>query len=135
MKYTNDFLKQIMNRYLNEKISLTKLGKEYNVDRRTLSSHFKQMGINVINRQNEVKFNEHVFDKIDTEEKAYWLGFIYADGYISSESSKYKNVFELSLSIKDLEHVKKFNEFMEYNGDNIHIDTYRCRWCIMNKHL
>jgi transcriptional regulator GlxA family with amidase domain len=71
MKYTNDFLKQIMNRYLNEKISLIKLGKEYNIDRRTLSSHFKQMGVNVINRQNEIKFNEHVFDKIDTEEKAY----------------------------------------------------------------
>lgn len=30
--------------------------------------------------------NEHKFDKIDTEEKAYWLGFIMADGYIENES-------------------------------------------------
>lgn len=30
--------------------------------------------------------NEHKFDKINTEEKAYWLGFIMADGYIENES-------------------------------------------------
>lgn len=26
--------------------------------------------------------NFNIFDKIDSEEKAYWLGFIYADGII-----------------------------------------------------
>lgn len=30
-------------------------------------------------------YNENIFDSIDSEEKAYWLGFIYADGYISSD--------------------------------------------------
>ena len=29
--------------------------------------------------------NENYFEKIDTEEKAYWLGFIYADGYITGD--------------------------------------------------
>ena len=29
--------------------------------------------------------NSNVFEKIDTEEKAYWLGFLYADGYINEE--------------------------------------------------
>lgn len=35
------------------------------------------------------------FEKIDTEEKAYILGFVYADGCIS------KNTFSIKLSIKD----------------------------------
>lgn len=85
------------------------------------------MGITIVNKQNMCKFNEHIFDNIDTEEKAYWLGFIFADGYISSLNAKYKNVFELSLSIKDLNHIKKFNSFMEYNGENTYLDNYRCR--------
>ncbi len=135
MERTNEFWNEISNRYLTEKISLTKLAKEYKIDRRTLSKRFKEMGIDVINNQNIVKFNESVFDSIDTEQKAYWLGFIYADGYISNPNAKYKNVFELSLQLKDIEHLSKFNKFMEHNKNNVKFDNHRCRWNIMNKHL
>lgn len=31
------------------------------------------------------KFNERIFEIIDTKEKAYWLGFIYADGNVSTK--------------------------------------------------
>ena len=136
MKYTNEFWNEVSKRYLQEQISLTKLGKEYNIDRRTLSKKFKDMGIDIINRTNMLKFNDLVFDTIDTEEKAYWLGFIFADGYISNTNSVYKNVFELSLKLLDIEHLYKFNKFMEHSDINhVKHDSYRCRWCIMNKHL
>lgn len=32
------------------------------------------------------------FEKIDTQEKAYWLGFLYADGNISSNKRKQKSI-------------------------------------------
>lgn len=36
------------------------------------------------------KLNENYFDKIDIEEKAYFLGLLYADGYIFTlRSNKY----------------------------------------------
>ena len=45
-------------------------------------------------------FNNEYFDRIDTEEKAYWLGFLYADGYISSNNNGFgcslKKVYETS---------------------------------------
>lgn len=120
------------------KISLTEMGKREKVDRRTLAKHFKELGIEIINKQNCSKFNEHIFDQIDSEEKAYWLGFIFADGYISSSPLR-KNVksiyqFELALGLKDQEHLEKFRIFMEYKKPII-IDTYRCRFTIANKHL
>ena len=50
----------------------------------------------------------HNFEKIDTEEKAYWLRFLYADGNVSKSEDK----IELSLAEVDLKHIQKFKEFM-----------------------
>lgn len=52
------------------------------------------------------------FEKIDNEEKAYWLGFLYADGSVSSKEDK----IELGLAEKDLKHIEKFKKFMEINN-------------------
>lgn len=49
-----------------------------------------------------------IFENIDTEEKAYWLGFLYADGCVGSKESK----VELSLAEKDLRHIEKFRSFI-----------------------
>lgn len=39
--------------------------------------------INLRKRGKLINFNENYFESIDTERKAYWLGFIYADGNIT----------------------------------------------------
>lgn len=48
------------------------------------------------------------FEKIDTEEKAYWLGFLYADGSVGSKEDK----IELGLAEKDLHQIEKFKTFI-----------------------
>lgn len=53
--------------------------------------------------------NEHAFDVIDTEEKAYWLGFLFADGY----NNEKKHRIEISLQQSDYGHLEKFKEFLE----------------------
>ena len=119
-------------------ISLTEMGKREKVDRRTLAKHFRELGIEIVNKQNCSKFNEHIFDIIDSEEKAYWLGFIWADGYISNSPNnpnvKTVHQIELSLGLKDVEHLIKFKNFMSYSKD-ITIDNYRCRFMVANKYL
>lgn len=119
-------------------VSLTKLGEREGVDRRTISKHFKELGIEIINKQNRPKFNINVFDTIDTEEKAYWLGFIFADGYIGStpirEDKKSIYNFELSLALKDFEHLEKFKKFISFEKEIIK-DSYRCRIMVANKHF
>jgi endogenous inhibitor of DNA gyrase (YacG/DUF329 family) len=49
-------------------------------------------------------YNRDFFEKIDTEEKAYWLGFIFADGNINSVSNK----VQITLAKKDKKHLEKF---------------------------
>lgn len=67
---TNYDLDSIIKDY-NKGESLTNIAKKYKIDRHVLSSKLKKLNIRIINRQNEVKFNESVFDCIDSEEKAY----------------------------------------------------------------
>lgn len=129
----------IINEYLNGE-SLTNLEKRYKCKRQNIAIVLLYNGYNVENKQNRTKFNETIFDSIDTEEKAYWLGFIFADGYISS--SKY--TFEISLKGTDKHHLDKFNNFMQHEDQN-HVKLSniklngkifeRCRWSVTNKHL
>lgn len=64
--------------------------KEYNIERQKLSPNYI--------------CNAKYFEFIDNIEKAYWLGFAYADGFVN----KTETVFRFNLSIKDDEHLNKF---------------------------
>lgn len=123
-------INDIIIEYINNRTSINNLAKKYNIGSDFLSRKIKERGIKITNHQNVVRFNENIFDYIDTEEKAYWLGFIYADGYISNRDNR----FELALSLHDIEHLRKFAKFMGYEN-NIKQDSYRCRFYIRNKHL
>lgn len=50
--------------------------------------------------------NENYFNVIDTEEKAYWLGFIFADGNLRIEPSY---LLRINLADKDVGHLEKFS--------------------------
>lgn len=50
-------------------------------------------------------YNQHFFDVIDNEEKAYWLGFLYADGCVQEKKTGQKLI---SLAVKDKEVIDKF---------------------------
>lgn len=52
------------------------------------------------------------FEVIDNEEKAYWLGFLYADGSIGSKEDK----IELGLAEQDLKQIEKFRNFIGINN-------------------
>lgn len=131
---TSDFLTRYTNAkqdVLSNGISLTKAEKKYHIKRQTLSRCLKEEGYTVVNRQNASKFNEHIFDKIDNSEKAYWLGFLYADGAVSKD----RNTVELSLKASDIEHLRKFRDFLGFDKNKtIFCDDVRCRLQFSNKH-
>lgn len=110
--------------------TLSEIAKKYKVSVSVVSIRFKKLNIKVVNYQNRLRFDNTVFNKIDTEEKAYWLGFIYADGYVGKNA----NNFELSLALKDVKHLKKFAKFMKHDK-NVKLDSFRCRFQVYNKHL
>lgn len=105
--------------YVNTSIydrSIPKLSDKYGLNRKTITKYLKERNVEITNTHNKVPFNETFFDSIDTEEKAYWLGFLYADGYISAK----ENRIGLSLSTKDIDHLAKYGKSLNYSkGMNI----------------
>ena len=63
-----------------------------------------------------LELNHSFFEVIDTEEKAYWLGFMMADGYIIKRKTKAKYMIGLKLQEKDALHVERFKEALETNA-------------------
>lgn len=86
-------------------LNSTEICKNLNISRSVLFKRMKTAGISF---RDYSYFNTTIFDTIDTEEKAYWLGFLYADGYVCG----YHYQVELSLSSVDIDHLFKFKYFL-----------------------
>lgn len=72
----------------------------------------KRIGLKV---ESKYSFNKQFFKVIDTHEKAYWLGFIYADGYVINNSSTRNYELGITLKTSDIEHLRKFNSSIQGN--------------------
>lgn len=59
--------------------------------------------------------NYDFFKNIDTEEKAYWFGFIAADGWININKSTNSGCLGIELQYNDINHLKKFNKSINGN--------------------
>lgn len=93
----------------------------YNTSTQTISRLMDFYGIkrNRVNAGNKKHFfNEDYFENIDTQEKAYWLGFIYADGCVYKGTGNSLR-FQMNLKADDLPHINKFQEAMGSDYDVI----------------
>lgn len=53
-------------------------------------------------------FDKGYFHEINTPEKAYWLGFIYADGWVVSNTARRNYELGIQLQSTDDEHLRRF---------------------------
>ena len=124
---------------VNTRATLSEIEDKFSLSRGKLSPYLKQyLGLTLEVRKKVTKFDDSVFDSIDTEEKAYWLGFIYADGTISSspliDGKKNDYQLEVSLKLSDIEHLRKIERLFKYDN-RVTSDSFRCRFIVNSKHL
>lgn len=60
-------------------------------------------------KRNTEKFDHYFFHEINSEEKAYWLGFLFADGCVH-DTKKGSGQVSLHLARKDAEHLEHFHK-------------------------
>lgn len=120
--FTNEQTLDIINLYINDNKSINFISNKYNVDNRVVKRILIENKIKIrdTNYYKSKQFNNCYFDNIDSEEKAYWLGFIYADGCISKRKSQ--DAFEIKLKDSDKEHLEK----LKYCLQSSHKILERC---------
>ena len=107
----NDIIKD----YLNG-LSCNEICKKYHTANTTLKKFLKE---NNIELKKKYTLNENIFNTIDSEEKAYWMGFIWCDGYNGIRHRNKNKTYEFKLSImsEDYQHLEKFNTFLQSNRE------------------
>jgi DNA-binding transcriptional regulator WhiA len=120
-KYLNEHIFEMYDFYLQGN-SMQKVGEKYGFGRRTIEANFKKHGLqsrsNKINSR-KYSINHDFFENIDNERNAYWLGFMYADGFLSNPEGSKK--VGMSLAIEDKHHIEKFARDIE---STYHIKEY-----------
>ena len=114
----------LIDQYCNKLRTVISIAKECGVGREEIRLALRKLNIETnyeTVRQGSKKhdYDESVFDVIDTEEKAYWTGFIMGDGQIEEfkrprvDGSIYIN-YRLNLNLKysDSSHLQKFLDFL-----------------------
>lgn len=86
--------------------SLPQLAKEYNISIDSLRITFLKNNLPILRFDKKPTFyrdkNESYFDQIDNEEKAYFLGFIMADGNIDYPKSKSSPQLRIAIQKEDI---------------------------------
>lgn len=90
--------------------SLTRkeLAKHFGVSESSINNKVRRLGL-CVNVNSLDRGRQDYFRLIDTEDKAYWLGFIYADGYIINNSKKRNYELGIELNVIDINHLYMFN--------------------------
>ena len=139
---SQDERKQAVEDYING-ISSEIIARNLNVDAGVIRRELKKNNVQIrpaTENKRKYKIDENYFEVIDTQEKAYFLGILYADGSLSSKGN------DVSLGLKEYDHellVRLSNivygfEHLSYEDRQVNDTTltryYTLRWCSQKIH-
>lgn len=132
---TDEQAQFVMDNYLN--MSYPKIGEIIGKTGRQIEGWVRNHIPDRIKKQREI--NDTYFHAIDTPEKAYWLGFIYADGWISKHIHSLKDarprfVYELGIELQRRDEYLLYQLNNALGGKNIIKQTTRELVIVDNKH-
>ena len=114
-KLSEDIQNQIIEAYRNN-MSLREIEKQFGATRATVSKFLEKQGIKTTKGNHYRKYFHDIafFEDINTEEKAYWLGFMYADGYIVNNENRYgEDCFGITLAEDSIDSIQKFKSSLK----------------------
>ncbi len=125
-KYNVDLavLKRAEKYYVENGMNIINAARKARLGKNTLQKWLKENGLlrKTFDIDADISYNRGYFDRIDTEEKAYWFGFIMADGCVRLKNKPGEKISPTCLGIEisenDIDMLHKFNKAI---GGNVKI--------------
>ena len=116
IEFSQEQIEDILNKYQNN-WSQQKIADFYKVSRTVIKRvlEIQCEGLIIRNRTSKYKYQQDIFEIIDTTEKAYWLGFLAADG--CNYQREHNASIILNIHEKDIEHLEKFKQFCHTDAE------------------
>ena len=111
--FTSEQTEQIIDLYVNEMLSMAKIGERFGVSKTVIRRILDENQITIKQDNHVYKADYRKFQNIDTPEKAYWLGFFAADGNVQVREDR--ATVRLNIHQKDREHLELLRDFMNSN--------------------
>ena len=111
-----DEQKEICRLYIDERKGSSGIGKLFNCSAGPIERVLKEHGITLRSHRESRKkyeYDEMYFSQIDTPDKAYWLGFLYADGFITKSNGGSR---VLGITLAEPEPIEKFKLALKSNA-------------------
>lgn len=116
IELTEEQTNEILTRYANNQSQQSiadALGLSRRVVKRILTENSDK--ITLRERTSKYQANYNVFENIDTPEKAYWLGFLAADG--CNYQREHNASIIVNIHQQDISHLMKFKEFCQADAE------------------
>lgn len=109
---------RVVDMYINQHMRTGEIAKLYGCWPTTVADHLKEWGYELNKERHNAIYNvnSHFFSSIDTEEKAYFLGLILADGHLSKGGV-------LMLTMKDRDIIERYKKALESEAP-VRVDRY-----------
>lgn len=123
-EYSSRYLfmnEQWLTKALYENKTILEICRKYNMPRTSVTRYAKKFGLyeSKFTREKENKIIESYFENIDNARKAYWLGFIMADGNIYLYKDSNKIQFSLKIQKSDEKLIHNFANDIGFNQEKI----------------
>lgn len=116
IEFSQEQIEDILNKY-QDNWSQQKIANFYNVSRPVIKRilETQDKGIIIRDRTSKYQYQQDIFEIINTTEKAYWLGFLAADG--CNYQREHNASIIININEKDIEHLNKFKQFCKTDAE------------------
>ena len=121
IEFSQEQIKDIINKYQNN-WAQKKIADYYQVSRTVIKRILDTENIERRKKTSKYQYQQDIFETIDTPEKAYWLGFIAADGCNYQRENNASII--INIQEKDYNHLEKFQKFCKTTAEIKHYTGY-----------